>query len=308
MTKDLGNLDWSLVQSFLAVADTGSLSAAADRLGHSQPTLGRHIKAIEAQIGASLFQRHPRGLHLTELGTEVLPAAQDMARAMTQIALAAEAKAGEVAGTVRIACSVFAAHHVLPHVLASIRAAEPQIDLVIRPSDDTDNLLFREADIAVRMYRPDQLSLITRHIADIDIGVFASRTYLAQRGTPLVLEDLLEHDLVGYDENPVMLNTIRALGYDTRAEDFAVRTDNQSAYWEFVRAGCGIGFIQAHLGRSDPQVEELHLDIQIPSLPVWLTTTEQARRVPRIARVWQILARRIPFVLSGDIDPAAPQR
>ena len=305
MDIDLQKLDWSLIQSFLAVAETGSLSAAAAALRQSQPTLGRHIKTLEDQLRVALFQRHPKGLGLTEMGERIRPSAEAMRAAMTQIANTAEAEAGQLSGTVRIACSVFAAQYILPPIIAQIREAEPAISLVLQPSDDSDNLTFREADIAVRMYRPKQLDLVTRHIGDIEMGVFAAHTYLARKGHPDRLQALFEHDVVGYDTSPLMIHAVKALGYDVAIEVFAVRTDNQTVYWELVRAGCGIGFSQARLGRSDPLVQELSVGLTIPSLPVWLTTHETVRRIPRVDRVWSLLVATIPSAICPETERGA---
>lgn len=289
--------DWSLVQSFLAVADTGSLSAAAKQLGHSQPTLGRHIKALEDALGTELFHRHTRGFSLTDTGVHMLPAARQMAAAMAQIALVAEAGSARVEGTVRIACSVFAAHHLLPHIVAHIRAQEPAISVVVQASDDSDNLLFREADIALRMYRPRQLDLITRHVLDIPLGVFAARSYVQRRGRPSTVKEMHSHDLVGYDRLTLILDAMAAMGIPAKPEDFPVRTDNQTAYWELVRAGAGIGFVQAPVGRADPSVVEIDIGLELPALPVWLTAHEAVRRTPRVSRVWELLDRG----LRGDM-------
>ncbi|MEM6310693.1 MAG: LysR family transcriptional regulator [Pseudomonadota bacterium] len=300
MDKSLGAFDWSLIQSFLAVADSGSLTGAATALGQSQPTVGRHIKELEEQLEAELFLRHPRGLSLAPMGEDILPLARHMQSAMAKISVHAEAGSARVAGTVRIACSVFAAHHVLPPVIAQLREAEPEISLVLQPSDDSENLTFREADIAVRMYRPQQLDLVTRKIADIEMGTFAAKSYIQRRGAPTTLQDLFAHDVVGYDQSPLMVQAMRDMGHHITPEAFAVRTDNQSAYWELVRAGCGIGFTQAHLGRSDPLVQELALGIDIPPLPIWLTARQDVRRIPRVDRIWQLLLDLVPEVLRQE--------
>jgi len=307
MDRRFQDLDWTLIQSFLAVADSGSLSRAAEALGQSQPTLGRHIRALEATLGVDLFVRQARGLSLTATGTDLLPDAIEMRAALTRMATRAERDVGDATGTVRIACSVFAAHHVLPPVIAEIRQRAPGIALVLRPSDDSDNLTFREADIAVRMYRPRQLDLIAKHVSEIEMGCFAAKSYLQRKGRPLKVDDLFDHDLVGYDTSPLMLRAIAELGYALTEDDFAVRTDNQTAYWELVRAGCGVGFSQAHLGRADPLVEELHLNIDIPTLPVWLAAHEMVRHIPRVARVWDLLSDAIPRHLApGSLDPVQP--
>lgn len=282
--------DWSLIQSFLAVAESGSLSAAARQSGHSQPTLGRHISTLEQSLGTSLFDRHARGLSLSDSGATMLPMARQMRAAMNQITLTAAGQSQALDGTVRITASVFASHHLLPPILAHIRTEEPAIRLDLVPSDTTENLLFREADIAVRMYRPTQLDIVTRHITDLKLGVFAARSYLARAGRPKILKEILDHHLVGYDRNDLIIHTMNAMGWTILRDDFVVRCDNQVTYWELVRAGCGIGFGQASVGRDDPLVEELALDLALPPLPVWLAAHQAMRHTPRIRRVWDLLA------------------
>ncbi|NIZ60285.1 LysR family transcriptional regulator [Sedimentitalea sp. CY04] len=282
--------DWSLIQSFLAVAETGSLSAAARQLNRSQPTLGRHIQTLEQDLGCQLFDRHPRGLQLSPSGTQLLPMAREMHAQMNAIALSVAGQSQQLSGTVRITASVFASHYVLPPILAQIRQQEPSIDLELVPSDSSENLLFRAADIAVRMYRPTQLDIIIRHVCDLPLGVFAAHSYLNRRGTPETIDELLQHDLVGYDSNDLILRTTRSLGWTVDQHDFATRCDNQATYWELVRAGCGIGFSQTGVGRHDPLVQELDLGLEIPPLPVWLAAHQAMRQTPRVSRVWTLLA------------------
>lgn len=287
---DKPSTDWSLIQSFLAVAETGSLSAAARRLGQSQPTLGRQIRTLEAALGSPLFSRHAKGLHLTETGQALVPDAERMRAAMKAIELTAAGEEQEIQGTVRITASVFAAHYVLPPILARIREEEPAISLVLVPTDVTENLLFREADIAVRMYRPTQLDIVTRHVTSIEMGIFAARSYLDRAGRPERIEELAHHALIGFDQDDQIIRGLQAAGVSMRPEDFAVRCDSHSAYWQLLRAGCGIGFSQAMLGRADPLVEELPFEVGIPVLEVWLAAHPAMRRTPRVGRVWDRLA------------------
>ncbi|MEP2715113.1 LysR family transcriptional regulator [Pseudophaeobacter sp.] len=308
--------DWSLIQSFLAVAEEGSLSGAARSLNRSQPTLGRHIQTLEASLSQQLFERHPRGLRLSQAGTALLPMAREMQQQMYRLSLQAAGQSEELAGTVRITASVFAAHYLLPPILADIRRAEPGIELELVPTDESKNLLYRAADIALRMYRPSQLEVITQHVADLPLGIFAAHTYLARRGTPRVAEDLWNHDLVGYDNNDLILNTMAAMGWQAERSAFAMRCDNQATYWQLVRAGCGIGFCQSGVAQADDTVAELDLGVEIPPLPVWLTAHRAMRETPRIQRVWSLLAKALksagkstPAALKSRpvIDPEAPE-
>ncbi len=299
MDKTLSSLDWSLLQSFLAVADEGSLSGAARKLGTSQPTLGRRIKQIETQLGVTLFHRQPRGFALTDIGTELLAPARAMHDAAMQVSLAAAGRAQSTAGTVRITASVFVANFILPPIIAKLRLAYPEISLDLIPNDASENLLFREADIALRMYRPTQLDIITRHLCDLPLGMFASTNYLDRKGRPDTIEDIFNtHDLVGFDRDEQILRGMRQMGLDAKRDWFKTRCDEAVTYWELVRAGCGIGFSQTHVGQRDPSVEQILQDVPIPSLPVWLTAHQAMQQTPRIRRVWDMLADEIPAFVS----------
>ena len=283
------SLDWSLVQSFLAVAEAGTLSAAAQLLGATQPTLGRQIKAIERQLGVELFMRQPRGLVLTEAGQSLLPAARDVRHSINQITLTAAGQTQSFSGTVRITASELVSHTHLPAILADIRMAEPDIELELVPSDSTENLLFREADIAVRMYRPDQLDLVAQHLGYLEIGVFAATTYIDRFGCPSTHDDFARHQFVGYDRSELIVSGMRSAGMEVDRHFFKTRCDNQIVYWELVRQGCGIGFSQKAAADNDPLVEQLSIDFPIEPLPVWLTAHSVMRSTPRIRRVWDLL-------------------
>lgn len=299
MTTPLPSIDWSLVQAFLAVAETGSLSAAARQLGASQPTLGRQIKAIEAQLEADLFHRHAKGFELTETGLALVPPARAMRDAVGQIALTAAGQAARLEGTVRITSSEATSVFHLPAILARIREAEPQIALELVPSDASTNLLYREADIAVRMYRPTQLDLVTQHIGDIELGAFAAKSYVARRGVPAAPEQFIEHDLVGYDANTEIIEGFAQIGFPVTRDSFKIRCDANLANWALIRAGCGIGFGQAPVGRADPLLVEIELGYPLPPLPVWLTAHEAMRASPRIRRVWDLLAEGLREVIGS---------
>ncbi|MCX8952942.1 LysR family transcriptional regulator [Ruegeria sp. NA] len=290
MDKALTHADWSLIQSFLAVAETGSLSAAARHLDRSQPTLGRQVQSLETELGVSLFDRHARGLKLSVAGSQLLPMAQQMHSAMTAFSLAAAGQSQQLEGSVRITASVFASHHLLPPILANIRRQEPAIQLELVATDTTENLLYREADIAVRMYRPAQMDIISRYLGEVPLCFCAARSYLDRKGRPKTPEELFSHDLVGFDANQEIIKAMREKGWPASRNSFATRCDLQSAYWELIRAGCGIGFSQVQIAEADPDVEILPLDVEIPVLPVWLAAPQAMRQTPRIRRVWDLLA------------------
>lgn len=290
-------LDWTLLRSFLAVIDTGSLSAAAERLGLVQPTVGRHIRELEETLGASLFRRQPRGLEPT-------PAALDLvedARRMGEAAMALERKASgagdSLAGTVRVTASRMVATYLLPDIVAALHVEEPAVDIEIVASDETQNLLRRDADIALRMYEPRQAQLVRRRIGDIPLAVYAAPAYLARRGTPTTLADLLDHDIIGLDRADELLQGFARFGMPVPREWFPIRCDDHVVGWQMVIAGAGIGFAQVPIAEAEPRVVRLPVEDIGFALPLWLAYHEDLRPNRRIRfvadRLADGLARRI---------------
>lgn len=282
--------DWSLLQSFLAVAETGSLSAAARATGASQPTLGRHIRALESQLGVTLFHRTAAGLEPTEGALPLIDSARGMAEQAARLARLAAGQGEGLAGTVRLTASRVVSQYLLPPILARLRAEEPAIQIELVPSDTSENLLYNAADIALRMYRPEQLDIVARHVTDLPLGLYAARSYVARCGRPRTPEDLRHHPFVGYDRDERIIRLMRAMGHDVTRADFPLRCDDQVVHWELVRAGCGIGGMQVRIAEGDPAVERLLPDLPLPALPLWLAAPEALRRNPRIRRVWDFLA------------------
>ncbi|MCB6179358.1 LysR family transcriptional regulator [Rhodobacter sp. Har01] len=285
----MDKLDWSLIPSLLAVAKHGSLSAAARESGVSQPTLGRHVAEAEARLGLVLFARTPRGLVPTDACLALLPAARAMAEAAYALGLAAAGREVRLKGAVRLTASRIVSAHILPPILARLRATEPEIEIDLVPSDRVENLLHREADLALRMARPVQPDLIARHLADLPMALYATPGLLAQHGTPKTRDDFLRLPFVGFDRDDTILRLMAGLGAPRRREDFAVRCDDQLVYWQLVRAGLGVGGMQKVVGDADPAVTRLPPIVQLPALPVWLCAPPTLRGTPRVARVWDFL-------------------
>ncbi len=282
-----------MVEVFLAVAEGGSLSAAARKLGSSQPTVGRQVREIEDRLGAALFQREARGMSLTETGAALLEPARAMREAAGRFANIAAGAGDTLSGSVRITASSFIAHYVMPRIIAAVRQAEPDIAIDLVATDDANNLLFREADIAVRMFRPTQLDLITQHVGNLPIALFGAKSYLDRFGRPRTQDDLKQHQWVGYDRDPRMIEGFREAGWPIERDFFGTRCDEHPVLWELVRAGCGLGFVQRPYASRDPLVEEIPIDVPLPVLEVWLTAHAALRGTPRIRRVWTLLAQHL---------------
>ena len=288
------NFDWRLVRSFLAALDQGSLLGAARVLSASQPTIGRHIAELEAQLGVLLFERTGRGLLPTATALQLAESARAMDNAANELARNVSGLEPGISGTVRITASQPVACYVLPPILAQMRLALPDIQVELVASNLVSNLLRREADIALRMVQPDQASLVVKRIAKVTLGTYAHRDYLRRRGTPKQPQDLLNHELVGSDRDEAILKGMAGFGMPVTREAFAFRCDDLIAYWEAVRAGLGIGFIADYLAATDRDVVAVLPMIKVPPLPIWLTVHREIRTSRRIRAVYDFLSQAVP--------------
>ncbi len=286
----MDKLDWSLIRSFLAVAEAGSLSAAARATGISQPTLGRHIHQAEAALQVPLFTRTAQGLVLTDAGKALMPPARAMRQAAADLALAAAGRAKGIDGTVRITASRVVSSAILPPILARLRAEEPGIEIDLVPSDTTENLLLGEADLALRMYRPTQADLVAQKLTDLPMGIYAARSYLDRHGRPTNPEALMALDFIGQDRDTQIIRAMAGLGFPVSRSFFPVRTDDPLVYQDLIRAGCGIGGLLCPIGDADPGLERIDGLVALPALPVWLVAAPALRQSPRLRRVWDVLA------------------
>lgn len=284
--------DWSLYRSFLAVLTEGSLSAAARALGLTQPTLARHVEALEEALGLELFVRSQQGLSPTDGALELRPYAEELAATAAAMRRAASGHGGAVAGTVRITAAEIVGAEVLPPVLATLRERHPGLEIELALSDSVDNLLRREADIAVRMIEPAQEALVVRRLGAVTLGIHGHARYLDRAGRPRSLDDLPGHSLVGFDrETPELRSMLRRIPGAGWLEDlrFAFRTDNQIAQLMAIRAGLGIGLCHVALARRDGDLERVLPGVEF-RLDMFLAMHEDLRSTPRCRAAFDGLA------------------
>lgn len=285
----MDGLDWSELQALLAVARAGSLSAAARAGGTSQPTLSRRLAALEGRLGAVLMERGAAGVRLTDAGREAVARAEEMEAAAARLARAAEGRARGVAGVVRVTASRIVATYLLPGPLAALLEAEPALEIELVASDETSNLLRREADVAIRMYRPAQADLLARKAAELELGLFATPDYLARHGTPRAVEDLARHRVVGFDRSDLVLEGFSRAGVGVPRRFFRLRTDDQPAYWEATAAGAGVGAGQLAVAAGDGRVVRVLEGVELGALPVWMAAHADLRGSDRVRRVFDHL-------------------
>ena len=291
----MNTFDWNLVRTLLAVLEQGSLLGASRVLKLSQPTVGRQVAELERQLGISLFERSGRGLTPTASALLLADAARSMESGALQLAQVLRSDLQDASGTVRLTASTPVATYLMPPLLARMREALPGIAIELVASNTVKNLLRREADIAIRMVRPEQNNLIARKIGEVRLGAYASKRYLARRGMPRQPADLLKHDLIAGDSDTAVLEGLRKLGHPVDLACFALRCDDLAVQWQSVIAGLGIGFAGAYLARSEPDVAPvLEGALKIPPLPMWLAVHRELRSSPRIRSVYDFLAAELP--------------
>ncbi|WP_329679161.1 LysR family transcriptional regulator [Aquabacterium sp.] len=282
--------DWNLYRSFLAVMREGSLSAAARSLGMTQPSMGRHIDALEAALARPLFTRSSEGLRPTAYAQQLLGPAQAMASAAQEAARLTSGQQAQSRGTVRISASQIIGGEVLPELLARFQAQHPLMAIELVLNNQQDDLLKREADIAVRMVRPTQKALMAKRLGRVDIGMYAHQRYIMRRGMPHSMMDLAQHTLIGADTDPTAIHLAQQVGLHITREDFQFRCDSDLAQLAALRAGLGIGGCQIGIAQRDPQLVPVQPDVLTFSLDMWLITHGDLRRDPNVMTLYRHLA------------------
>ena len=290
--------DWQWYRSFLAVLDHGSLSAAARALNLTQPTLGRHIDALEASLGLKLFTRSFDGFAPTDAALALRPYAAGLKDTAAALLRAASSQGQGVRGTVRITASEVVGVEVLPPVLASLRQSHPELVVELVVSNEVGDLLRREADIAVRMVQPTQGALIARRVGSIELGMHGRADYLARCGTPRSMDELLRHSLIGFDREDARIRRMTAdLGPFDRSI-FAFRADSDLAQLAAIRAGFGLGVCQVGLARRDGLVRVLPRLVSF-RLDTWVAMHADLRDSPRCAVTFAALVQGLLLYTSS---------
>lgn len=284
------NIGWELYRSFLAVLREGSLSGAARALGITQPTAGRHVAALEKALGVALFTRSQIGLMPTEVALALRGHAEAMESTAASLARAAASQGEGVRGVVRVSASEVIGVEVLPPIVARLREAHPALKVELVSTNRVQDLLRREADIAVRMVRPKQEQLVARRIGQIELGFHAHRDYLARHGTPRKFEDLAAHSIIGYDQPSAFVrNAGKSLKGFSR-DAFSLRTDSDLAQLALIRAGAGVGICQVGLARRNEALVRVMPRAFSLKLETWVTMHEDLRSSPRCRAAFDALA------------------
>ena len=295
--------DWNQARAFLATAEEGSLSAAARALGLTQPTLGRQVAALEAELGVTLFERVGRSLSLTGSGIDLLEHFRAMGEAAGRISLAASGQSQAIEGQVRVTASDMVATYHLPPMLKRLREVAPGIEIEIVASNEVRDLRRREADIAIRHVRPEQPDLTARLVAETTGHLFASTEYLDRHGRPRTPRDLSDADFVGPEQPERFLPEWNALGLSLTPDNFKITTSSGTVVVELVRRGFGIAPLPKDVAMIAPELECVLPGLDPIPMPIWLVTHRELHTSRRIRLVFDLLAEALAGHLGSGAAP-----
>ncbi len=286
----MDNLDWNQLKAFLETAETGSLSAAARKLGLTQPTLSRQVAAIEQRMGVTLFERVGKAMALTPTGLDLLEHARAMGAGAEALRLAASGRSHAVGGVVSVSATDAVAAHLLPPLMRRLRVQEPGIAIEVISSDTLSDLLRREADIAIRHVKSEQPDLIARLIRQAAAGFYAAEDWVQVHGHPRRAHEAADLPFVGSDRSGRYLAYLRQHGLPLSEANFSCYADNSMAHWALVRQGLGIGAMMDEIARDMPGIVRVLDEVQPLSFPIWLVTHRELRTSRRIRVVFEALA------------------
>lgn len=291
--------DWNHIRAFHATAETGSLSAAARRIGLTQPTLSRQVLALEAELGVTLFERAGRRLVLTQTGLALLEHVRAMGEAANSFALSAGGRSQEISGRVTISATDTYAAYLLPAIVERIVTDAPQITVVIISSNSLSDLNRREADIAIRHVSPEQPGLIGRHLGDTTAHFYASREWIEQNGAPTNPADLARAGIIGFDDTERYARYLRDIKIPITAGDFRLVSENAVVVWEMVKRGMGVAAMLREVAEGTPDIVQLLPDIEPIRVPIWLVTHRELHTSRRIRVVHDILAEELARIVRA---------
>lgn len=289
--NDFGDFDWNHIRAFLATAETGSFSAAARQLRQTQPTLSRQIAALEQDLGVMLFERVGRTLEITQAGLELLDHTRKMGDAANRIALTASGQAQSIEGRVRITASDVMSAYVLPDLLREIRTQAPRLRIDVIASNDIQDLMRREADIAIRHVRPDQPDLIAKLVQEASGHFYATTEYLNRAGRPRSKQALSRHEFISFGDNNQMIAYLKPLGIHLTSENFRLGSQNGIVAWEYAKQGFGIAPMSETVGDATPGMERVCPGMEAITFPIWLTTHRELHTSRRIRLVYDLLTK-----------------
>ena len=292
-------MDWNQLRTFVTVAHAGSLAAAARQLGLAHPTVARHIQQLEATLGQDLFDRKSTGLALNAAGSALAEAAQPMVAGARAFVDASAANIGSTSGVVRITASEFLAD-VFPELLVPLRSAGQgqQVNVDFLVANQQLNLLESDADIAIRHFQPQQQELVCRRLQGLPFGLFASASYIAEKGEPQV-GNMGEHWYIDAVTTPRFAKAAQRMGYELQAQQFVFRSDSLTGQVNGALAGWGIVGLPLHIAAAHGALRRVLPQIPVSEIEMWLVGRPNVRTTRYLKDAFGLVAETLNQFVRG---------
>lgn len=282
--------DWNHAKAFLVTAEEGSFTAAANALKTTQPTLGRQVAALEEELGVVLFDRVAGRLKLTPTGMQLLEYVRHMAESAGHISRLADSQSTEVRGKVSVSASEVYCAHLLPPIVKTIRTKAPGITVDIIADNQPSDLTRREADIAIRNFRPDQPELIARKLRDDQGCLYATPEYLQSIANPQDSASFANAIFIAFADIDQLTSWLNSEGIPVTTENFKLIAKNYLVHWELVKQGLGIGIMPQDIGDAEPAVVRACPFLNPFVFPVWLVSHRELKTSTRVRVVFDLIA------------------
>ncbi|MFZ5732346.1 MAG: LysR family transcriptional regulator [Pseudomonadota bacterium] len=298
-------MDWDGLRCFVIVAELGTLSRAAGRLGVGVATVARRLDALERGLGFRLVDRSPVGIRLTRAGRELLPLARTGAERIQDVErIAAVLRQGDGEAPVRVSTTEPVAAEVLAPATGELLRREPRIRLDLRSTSDVQSLAMGDTDIAVRLFRPEGQSLVIQRLPAASFSLYVSRDYLAGRSPQRL--DLKRERLISFDDSYGPIPERAWIDQYELGGRVVMRSSSTRAILAAVKAGIGIALLPDFQAARESDLVAIRDPRPVIPRAVWLAVHRDQRNVHaiRVVRDWiaETVAR---TVRSGRRAPAS---
>lgn len=279
------------LNDLIAIRDAGTLSAAAKARGVAVSTVSRRIETLEAMLGVQLVDRRTDGVRLTQNGLAIAEAAEPLAEHLLRVRrLAASLSKGAITVPVRISATEFVISDVLAPALNRLWESGADFPVHLQSQADVVSLAGRDADLAIRMVRPEGASLYARRLADIRLGFFAAPDYLAGRSPAEI--DLQSEKLLIYDESYGRLPELDWIARQGLSDAVVMRTGSTRGLLTAAQSGAGIALLPSAFAARSGALISIPLPAGLPTRQPWLIVHRDLRQLPavRIVQKWIVSA------------------
>jgi DNA-binding transcriptional LysR family regulator len=295
-------MNWSDIEVFLAVARNGTLGAAARRLGQSQPTMGRRIRALEEALQQTLFQRTPEGFVLTDEGAAVLASAERMEEEALAFERGVQGSGGMLDGALRVSASDWFGLHLLTPVCVEMALRHPKVTIEVLTDARLLSLGRREADLVVRIVPFDEPDVVQRKLMHVPYALYACRDRPATPGSDEAVS-LIAMD-AGFGEMPDVA-WLRGMFPKGR---IVFRSNSRHVQAAACASNVGLAVLPCPLGDLHPGLRRAAFPHAPPGRDVWLGFHRDLRRLPRLRTLVDLLVERLGNLSADESIVARPAR